>query len=336
MAEFALVPFSSKLVGACSIQNAFVRYKSRSIFKGDGKKYYQNGLKVLQQKESKSVKMPILGPNRKLRIKNKILQEEKEIQKANLDKERVEKEQEEHVQIQKRQKDMFKHFRKSLRMSKSRIENIPTIFEENLSLVNESIEEKQDEKDSMSQYDKSSERDQSQNDSMLETNKDMLNDMQSDEQINIVPTFKTCIEPAQASQSPRLQAEEPKINLNIKIKKKRAKNKISLKAFNLDNLKVKKKVRKMRNQSIYTKRLLGRIWFNVVANSSSYRDSQAMSAHKTLQQSPSETLPDIRQHEPSHSRSNSIDPFGSKQSINSIISACDDYSSQEVNFLFDT
>ena len=43
----SMVSFDKKLSSACNVDNAYVKYKSRHIFDDDGRKYYQNGLKLL-------------------------------------------------------------------------------------------------------------------------------------------------------------------------------------------------------------------------------------------------------------------------------------------------
>jgi hypothetical protein len=94
-----------------------MKYKSRHIFDADGKRYYQNGLKVLEKSEIKDEipKMPELGLKRETRKKQLEKESKYTLFSLELEKKQKEEEEEKHkeeqILIQQRRKDMFKLFR---------------------------------------------------------------------------------------------------------------------------------------------------------------------------------------------------------------------------------
>ena len=48
-----MVSFDKKISSALNIDNAYIKYKSRHIFDDDGRKYCQNGLKLIRKDEIK-------------------------------------------------------------------------------------------------------------------------------------------------------------------------------------------------------------------------------------------------------------------------------------------
>lgn len=298
--------------------------------------------------------MPALGVKRYPQLARESMKA-KELEdirnKINEDEEK-EKEKEQLKAIELRRKDMFKLFRKSIRL-KTKMSSIPTIFEEV-----EEISERQETEDSnytkskledieKDQFDQEDESEDDYDDYGILKNQDIYDEdkdnvnlqspkdkliraLNKNNSVNDIKTFTTdlgyanhhnglinksdILEPNPSGNTLAPTNVSSKVNLNISIRKSKIKSKISLKANDNDYKRMHRKMRSRMDENIQTQ---------------SWKETNASRLKRLLHQSPSRILPPLKTVESKDRlRSMSVDPVNN--SISMIINKCNDYALQDV------
>lgn len=289
--------------------------------------------------------MPALGVKRYPLLALKTIKEnEREEIRSNIRKDEEKANEEEQLKaIEIRRKDMFKLFRKSIRL-KTQMSSIPTIFEEveEISERNETEESNNtksnfedvdsnqlDQEDESEDYDdygilknyniKDEDGDDvnlhSPKNNSMDDIKTFTTDLGYSNIHNKLNSKSKILEPNFSGMTlAPTNVSSSRVNLNIKIRRSKIKSKISLKANDIDYKRMHKKMRSRTDEVIQTQ---------------SWKETKASRLKRLLYNSPSKKLPLLKTVESKDSlRSASVDPVN--KSINMIINKCNDYALQDV------